>query len=156
MPSPYASPTFGSALSLRVDGAIGAMSLAPNGRDAVLAGRKGLFIIDLDDPFTAPRWLHHITSWEVADVQWSPHPSKPSWCVSTSNQKALLWDLARPSHNAIQNVLHRHTRAITDIHFHPQDAEMLATCSIDTFVFAWDMRAPRRPVHKWAEWRAGA
>ncbi|QBM88513.1 WD40 repeat [Metschnikowia aff. pulcherrima] len=156
MPSPYASPTFGSALSLRVDGAIGAMSLAPNGRDAVLAGRKGLFIIDLDDPFTAPRWLHHITSWEVADVQWLPHPSKPSWCVSTLNQKALLWDLARPSHNAIQNVLHRHTRAITDIHFHPQDAEMLATCLIDTFVFAWDMRAPRRPVHKWAEWRAGA
>lgn len=155
--NPYESSTFGNSLSLRVDGAIGAMSLSPNGRDAVLAGRKGLFVIDLDDPFLPPRWLHHITSWEVADVQWSPHHSaKPSWCVSTSNQKALLWDLARPSNNAIQNVLHRHVRAITDINFHPTDPELLATCSIDTFVFAWDMRSPRRPVHKWAEWRAGA
>lgn len=155
--NPFESSTFGNSLSLRVDGAIGAMSLSPNGRDAVLAGRKGLFIIDLDDPFLPPRWLHHITSWEVADVQWSPHHSaKPSWCVSTSNQKALLWDLARPSNNAIQNVLHRHVRAITDINFHPLDPELLATCSIDTFVFAWDMRSPRRPVHKWAEWRAGA
>lgn len=155
--NPYESSTFGNSLSLRVDGAIGAMSLSPNGRDAVLAGRKGLFIIDLDDPFLAPRWLHHITSWEVADVQWSPHHSlKPSWCVSTSNQKALLWDLARPSNNAIQNVLHRHVRAITDINFHPQDPELLATCSIDTFVYCWDMRTPRRPVKKWAEWRAGA
>lgn len=157
MTSPYESLTFGKSLSLRVDGAIGAMSLSPNGRDAVLAGRRGLFIIDLDDPFTTPRWLHHITSWEVADVQWSPHHSaKPSWCISTSNQKALLWDLARPSNNAILNVLHRHTRAITDINFHPLDPEILATCSIDTFVYSWDMRTPRRPVGIWAEWRAGA
>lgn len=157
MINPFHSPTFGNSLSLRVDGAIGAMSLSPNGRDAVLAGRKGLFIIDLDDPFLAPRWLHHITSWEVADVQWYPHHTvRPSWCVSTSNQKALLWDLARPSNNAIQNVLHRHVRAITDINFHPQDPELLATCSIDTFVYCWDMRSPRRPVAKWAEWRAGA
>lgn len=156
MANPYESTTFWNSLSLRVDGAIGAMSLSPNGRDAVLAGRRGLFIIDLDDPFTTPRWLHHITSWEVADVQWSPHLAKPSWCISTSNQKALLWDLARPSNNAIANVLHRHTRAITDINFHPVDPELLATCSIDTFVYSWDMRTPRVPVGKWAEWRAGA
>lgn len=155
--NPYESLTFGNSLSLRVDGAIGTMSLSPNGRDAVLAGRKGLFVIDLEDPFTAPRWLHHITSWEVADVQWSPHHFlKPSWCISTSNQKALLWDLARPSNNAIAHVLHRHTRAITDINFHPMDPEILATCSIDTFVYSWDMRSPRRPIGKWAEWRAGA
>lgn len=154
---PSESMTFGRSLLLRVDGAIGAMSLSPNGRDAVLAGRRGLFIIDLDDPFTTPRWLHHITSWEVADVQWSPHHnSKPSWCISTSNQKALLWDLSRPSNNAILHVLHKHTRAITDINFHPSDPEVLATCSIDTFVYAWDMRCPRRPVSQWAEWRAGA
>lgn len=156
MANPYESTTFWNSLSLRVDGAIGAMSLSPNGRDAVLAGRRGLFIIDLDDPFTTPRWLHHITSWEVADVQWSPHLARPSWCISTSNQKALLWDLTRPSNNAIMNVLHRHTRAITDINFHPVDPELLATCSIDTFVYSWDMRTPRMPVGKWAEWRAGA
>lgn len=36
--SPYDSVTFGNTLSLRVDGDIGALSLAPNGRDAVLAG----------------------------------------------------------------------------------------------------------------------
>ena len=155
--NPNDSPTFSNSLLLRVDGAIGAMSLSPNGRDAVLAGRRGLFIIDLDDPFTTPRWLHHITSWEVADVQWSPHHfSKPSWCISTSNQKALLWDLARPSNNSILNVLHHHARAITDINFHPSDPEILATCSIDTFILSWDMRTPRKPVQKWAEWRAGA
>lgn len=155
--NPFESTTFGNSLLLRVDGAIGAMSLSPNGRDAVLAGRKGLFIIDLEDPFTKPRLLHHLTSWEVADVQWSPHYfSKPSWCISTSNQKALLWDLARPSSSAIFHVLHQHTRAITDINFHPSNPEILSTCSVDTFVMSWDMRCPRKPVTLWAEWRAGA
>ncbi|KAG7736448.1 hypothetical protein KL911_004829 [Ogataea haglerorum] len=132
------------------------MSIAPSGRDVVLAGRKGLFVIDLDDPFAAPRWLHHQTSWEVADVQWSPHKSKPSWVVSTSNQKAMVWNLARPSHNAIEHVLHSHTRAITDINFHPNHPELLATCSVDTMVLSWDMRSPQKPINSWSDWRAAA
>lgn len=155
--SPYDSITFGNPLSLRVDSNyLSIMSISPCGRDAVLAGRKGLLVVDLDDPFAAPRWLHHETSWEVADVQWSPHASKPSWIVSTSNQKAMVWNLARPSTNAIEYVLHNHTRAITDIHFHPQNPEMLATCSVDSFVIAWDLRCPNRPVQQWSDWRSGA
>ena len=157
MTSPYASTTFENPLSLRVDGNfLSTMSISPNGRDAVLAGRRGLFVIDLDDPFAAPRWLHHETQWEVADVQWSPHKSKPSWIVSTSNQKAMVWNIARPSHDAIEHVLHGHTRAITDINFHPTHPELLATCSVDSFVLAWDLRTPKAPTHQWADWRAGS
>lgn len=155
--SPYDSITFGNPLSLRVDSNyLSIMSIAPCGRDAVLAGRKGLLVIDLDDPFAPPRWLHHETSWEVADVQWSPHSSKPSWVVSTSNQKAMVWNLARPSSSAIEYVLHSHIRAITDIHFHPQNPEMLATCSVDSFVLAWDLRCPKEPVYQWSDWRSAA
>lgn len=157
MKSPYDSITFGNPLSLRVDSKyMSIITIAPCGRDVVLAGRKGLLVIDLDDPFAAPRWLHHETSWEVADVQWSPHPSKPSWVVSTSNQKALVWNLERSSNDAIEHVLHSHTRAITDIHFHPQNPEMLATCSVDSFVLAWDLRCPKEPAMKWADWRDAA
>ncbi|KAH3661832.1 hypothetical protein OGAPHI_006010 [Ogataea philodendri] len=155
--SPFNSNTFGNTLSLRVDGNyLSTMSISPSGRDAVLAGRRGLFVIDLDDPFAAPRWLHHETSWEVADVQWSPHRSKPSWVVSTSNQKAMVWNLARPSHDAIEHVLHSHTRAITDINFHPHHPELLATCSVDSFVLSWDLRSPRKPINSWSDWRAAA
>ena len=139
--NPYESSTFENSLLLRVDGAIGAMSLSPNGRRSFSRATRS-FIIDLDDPFTPPRWLHHITSWEVADVQWSPHHFvKPSWCISTSNQKALLWDLKRPSSNAIASILHSHNRAISDINFHPFDPEILATCAVDSFIMSWDMRA---------------
>ncbi|SCU86179.1 LANO_0C07008g1_1 [Lachancea nothofagi CBS 11611] len=154
--NPYNSNTFGKSLSLRVDGGFKAVSISPSGRDAVLASRQGLYVVDLDDPFSAPRWLHHITSWEVADVQWSPHPSKPSWVVSTSNQKALVWNLSRSSSDAIEHVLHGHFRAISDINFHPQHPEILATCSIDAYVHSWDMRSPRRAYYSASVWSAGA
>lgn len=154
--SPYDSNTFGNSLSLRVDGGVGAVSINPNGRDVVLAGHRGLYVVDLDDPFSPPRWIQHLTSWEVADVQWSPHPSKPAWVISTSNQKAMLWNLARTGDKAIEHVLHEHSRAITDINFHPDNPELLATCSIDTSILAWDMRIPKRAIYSVADWRAGA
>lgn len=153
---PYKSPTFGKSLSLRVDGGFNAVSMNPSGRDVVLASRTGLYIIDLDDPFSAPRWLHHITSWEVADVQWCPHPAKHHWVISTSNQKAMVWNLSRGSSNAIEHVLHGHFRAITDINFHPLHPEILATSSIDTYVLAWDMRSPKKPYYRTSNWRSGA
>jgi hypothetical protein len=45
--------------------------------------RKGLFIIDLENPYEPPRVLHHLTKWEVADVQWNPHFSRENWIAST-------------------------------------------------------------------------
>ncbi|CCF56853.1 hypothetical protein KAFR_0B05580 [Kazachstania africana CBS 2517] len=150
------SSTFGKSLSLKVDGGFNAVSINPSGRDVVLASRQGLYIIDLDDPFSPPRWLYHATSWQVADVQWSPHPAKPYWVVSTSNQKAIIWNLTKTSSNAIEYVLHGHSRAITDINFSPQHPDILATCSIDTYVHAWDMRSPQRPFYSTSSWKSSA
>lgn len=154
--NPYESPTFGKSLSLRVEGGVNAISINPSGRDVVLASRQGLHIIDLDDPFSPPRWLRHVTPWQVADVQWSPHPAKPHWVISTSNQKAIIWNLARSSSDAIEHVLHKHFRAITDINFNSQHPDILATCSVDTYVHAWDMRSPSRPFYTTRDWSAGA
>ncbi|KAI3492996.1 hypothetical protein L1887_42371 [Cichorium endivia] len=75
---------------------VGSMSISPANRDVVLAARKGLFIIDLEDPFAPPRFLAHMTTWEAVDIQWSPHPARSNWVASTSNQKLLIWNLDRP------------------------------------------------------------
>lgn len=92
----------------------------------------------------------------MADVQWSPHASRPSWVISTSNQKAMLWNLALPSNRAIEHVIHGHTRAITDINFHSKNPEILATSSIDSYIHCWDMRDPRKPYQSFAEFFSGA
>ncbi|KAF3942373.1 hypothetical protein ABW19_dt0202347 [Dactylella cylindrospora] len=154
--SAYDSGTFKSSMTIRVEQPVGAMSISPSGRDVVLASRDGLHIIDLDNPFSPPRFLRHLSSWEVADVQWSPFATRDYWVVSTSNQKALVWNLNRPASNAVETVLHGHSRAITDINFSAHNPDHLATCAVDSFVHIWDMRTSRRPVLSFSDWFAGA
>ncbi|KAI5778688.1 hypothetical protein EDC01DRAFT_673029 [Geopyxis carbonaria] len=154
--SPYDSPTFKLDMSIKVDAPVGAMSISPSSRDVVLASRQGLHIVDLDNPYDPPRFLQHLTAWSVADVQWCPHASEPNWVVSTSNQNAIVWNLALPSNRAIEFVLKSHTRAITDINFSAHDPNVLATCSIDSFVHCWDLRTYQRPAMSFCDWFAGA
>lgn len=155
--SAFQSHTFTEDVKITVKENAGSASISPSSRDIVLAGRDGLLIIDLDAPYSPPRRLTHRSHWEVADVQWSPFPQREHWIVSTSNQKALVWNLNHYStHNPIEHTLHAHTRAITDINFSAHDPDLLATCAVDSFVHCWDLRHPQRPSMTFADWNAGA
>ena len=84
------------------------MSISPTSRDIVLAAyvlpsapisyvsinkcdrRRGLFIIDLESRFSIPRFLPQGGTWDVADVQWNPHPSHAQYIVSTSAEKLFV------------------------------------------------------------------
>ncbi|KAK7549345.1 WD repeat protein [Phyllosticta citricarpa] len=152
--SPFDSPTFGRDASIRVDEPVGSASMSPSSRDVVLASREGLHIIDLDNPYSPPRHLAHRTLWEVADVQWSPFACRDGLVASTSNQKALIWDLNHATQPPL--TLHAHSRAITDINLSAHHPDLLATCAVDTFVHKWDLRASDRPVFSYAQWDGGA
>jgi len=155
--SAFESPTFDENSSFHVEQPVGSMSISPCGRDVVLASKEGLHVIDLDSPYSPPRYLPHHTPWEVADVQWSPFASRDQWVVSTSNQKALVWNLAMKTwQNSIEHVLHAHSRAITDVNFSAFHPDLLATCSVDSFIHCWDLRTPSRPAISFSDWFTGA
>ncbi len=155
--SAFDSETFGQDASFHLEQPVGSMTISPSGRDVALASKEGLHVIDLDSPYSPPRYLPHRTPWEVADVQWSPFAVRDYWVVSTSNQKALVWNLGAKSwQDTIELVLHAHTRAITDINFSAHDPDMLATCAVDSFVHCWDLRVPSRPAFSVSDWFAGA
>ncbi|MCO5555789.1 hypothetical protein L7F22_009334 [Adiantum nelumboides] len=208
------STTFNRSVQISLMEPVGSMSLSPANRDVVLASRKGLFIIDLENPYDQPRFLPHLTTWVPADVQWNPHPARANWVASTSNNKLLVWNLDRPAamrndpvlsmasvlsvagsspsirstgysgapvispstfsgtvpyphhhHHAdilgstsrlssISHVLHAHTRAITDINWSPFHPDVLASCGIDTWTWAWDLRDPGKPKQGYSAWNA--
>jgi len=155
--SAQSNETFGKDASFKLSQLIGSMSISPASRDVVLGSKEGLHIIDLDSPYSPPRLLPHRTPWEVADVQWSPFADRDYWVVSTSNQKALVWNLNLVGwRNSIEHVLHGHTRAITDINFSAHHPDKIATCSVDSFVHSWDLRCPSRPTNSFSDWFAGA
>ncbi|CAH7674589.1 hypothetical protein PPACK8108_LOCUS9490 [Phakopsora pachyrhizi] len=154
--------TFYQSLELSLDEPVGCLSISPENRDVVLGARKGLFVIDLNHPYEPPRYLAHSATWDVADIQWSPHPERRSWVASTSSQKALIWNLDLPYHSQfssqnsasldatlqprrtvqspIQFVLEAHTRAICDINWSVFNVDVLATCGIDSWTYVFDLR----------------
>ncbi|KAL7753295.1 hypothetical protein RI367_001070 [Sorochytrium milnesiophthora] len=88
--------------SVQVDeGVLGGISVSPTNRDVVLVGRRGLLIIDLDNPFEDPRLLSYETpnnAWRkqlscATQVQWCPHLAKESYIASTFNHSVFVWNL---------------------------------------------------------------
>lgn len=246
----HPSNTFYRSCEISFMEPVGSMSISPANRDVVLAARKGLFIIDLEDPFAPPRFLAHMTTWEAVDIQWSPHPARSNWVASTSNQKLLIWNLDRPGDprvappitrmlhrnsihsssspampsnahfathrnsvyqsvynsqslhsgitggtrsgfgaisvdspyaetpfsaasqlqlsasrsSSIEHVLHAHSRAITDINWSPFHPELVASSSIDTWTWVWDLRMSggsdgssggrQKPAQGYSAWNA--
>ncbi|BGP34712.1 hypothetical protein JCM10296v2_006534 [Rhodotorula toruloides] len=161
--------TFHQLMSIMIDEPIGSMSISPANRDVALGARKGLFIVDLQNPYDPPRFLPHNSSWEVADVQWNPFPHRSEWVVSTSNQQAVVYNLSLSpslSSSPVEHTLYRHTRAVTDINWSPGSPEVLATCAMDGWVMAWDLRAGygggggrgrgRKPIWRVCGWGAPA
>ncbi|KAG8963801.1 hypothetical protein FRC05_004511 [Tulasnella sp. 425] len=122
----------------------------------LLRSRKGLFIIDLDDPYAQPRFLPQGGTWEVADVQWNPHHSRSHYIVSTSSQKLLIWNLNKTGQTAIEFILNKHYRAITDINWSSYNPDVIASCGIDSWIWAWDLRAGPRTVFGMCAWDAPA
>lgn len=143
-------------LSVRADNGVGSITLSPSGRDVALASRSGLYVLDLQSPFTPPRWLPLFSAWEVANCQWCPHPQRPTWVMSTCNHKAVVWNLALPSDRAVEYELRGHRRTVTDVNFSPNKPDLVATCSIDTTINIWDLRSPSGPKQTFADFVAGA
>ncbi|GMF20211.1 unnamed protein product [Phytophthora lilii] len=101
-----ASPASGGSVSAAGGGSVhgdarvqldlnaSALSVDATGAVAVLAGRKGLHLVDLEAPFLPPATLHHQTKFEVAVVKCNPHALFKSHVASSSNRNTLIWDIA--------------------------------------------------------------
>ncbi|KAF9443401.1 hypothetical protein P691DRAFT_808986 [Macrolepiota fuliginosa MF-IS2] len=129
-----------------VGDAVGNMSISPSSRDIVLAARRGLFILDLESPLEVPRFLPQGGTWDVADVQWNPHPQRDQYIVSTSSEKLLIWNLLLVGKTSIEHILKSHYRAITDINWHTTECDTVASTGLDSWIYAWDLREPQRPI----------
>ncbi|KAJ3517825.1 hypothetical protein NLJ89_g245 [Agrocybe chaxingu] len=138
-----------------VGDAVGNMSISPASRDIVLAARRGLFIIDLDSPLSIPRFLPQGGTWDVADVQWNPHPSHAQYIVSTSSERLLIWNLRLGGKTSIEHILRSHYRAVTDINWHTSECDVVSSTGIDSWIWSWDLREPRKPIFGLSAFKAG-
>ncbi|WVQ97798.1 hypothetical protein IAU59_004913 [Kwoniella sp. CBS 9459] len=143
---------FREGSTISVNQPVGSISISPCSRDVCLASRKGLYILDVANLNNAPRFIPQGGTWQIADVQWSPHPVTSNLILSTSSQKLLVWDLA--AQKALHRSIDAHARAITDINWHALNPNLMATVSMDAGIRGWDLRCEEKPVMRLCAWGA--
>ncbi|WVF70087.1 hypothetical protein IAT40_004874 [Kwoniella sp. CBS 6097] len=143
---------FREGSTISVNQPVGSISISPCSRDVCLASRKGLYILDVANLNNAPRFIPQGGTWQIADVQWSPHPVTSHLILSTSSQKLLVWDLA--AQKALHRSIDAHARAITDINWHALNPNLMATVSMDAGIRGWDLRCEDKAVMRLCAWGA--
>ena len=63
-----------------------------------------------------------------------------------TNKLRLIWNLLLKDKINTEHILHAHYRAITDINWHTTECDTVVSTGIDSWIWAWDLRDPRKPV----------
>ncbi|XP_045785256.1 GATOR complex protein WDR59 [Maniola jurtina] len=126
-----------------------AMSVDYSGNNVLLAGRRWLAIkhIGVDDVPTeiVKKYPRH-SKYDAAGAEWCQTYPGQKLCAIASNQHVDVYEWRAGNDLMCICSLRGHTRVVSDTHFHRQDHNLIATCSIDTFTYLWDLRDTRKPV----------
>ncbi|KAL3280859.1 hypothetical protein HHI36_004087 [Cryptolaemus montrouzieri] len=121
-----------------------AMAVDITGTYVMLAGRRYIAIRNLDEECEIVQKFPRQSKYDVGAAEWNPTMHHRELCVISSNQRleVLTWRMEELTQT---HSLKAHTRVITDLNWHQMDPNLLASCSVDTFIYIWDLRDSRRP-----------
>ncbi|XP_050362331.1 GATOR complex protein WDR59 isoform X1 [Nymphalis io] len=126
-----------------------AMSVDYSGNNVLLAGRRWLAIksISLEDDGgdIVKKYPRH-SKYDAAGAEWCQTYPGQKLCAIASNQHVDVYEWRAGNDLTCICSLRGHTRVVSDTHFHRQDHNLIATCSIDTFTYLWDLRDTRKPI----------
>ncbi|XP_063838524.1 GATOR2 complex protein WDR59 [Ostrinia nubilalis] len=126
-----------------------AMSVDYSGNNVLLAGRRSLAIkqinLEEDAGDIVKKYPRH-SKYDAAGAEWCQSYHGQKLCAIASNQRVDVYEWRGSNELTCITSLRGHTRVVSDTHFHRQDHNLIATCSIDTFTHLWDLRDARKPV----------
>ncbi|KAF6215398.1 hypothetical protein GE061_010150 [Apolygus lucorum] len=122
-----------------------AMAVDCTGTYVLLAGRRYFGLKNLIDQTDSLKKLPRNSKFDVTNAEWNPHTHQKELCAITTNQKVEVHSLHDSGLNKILS-LSAHTRVVSSLNWNQFDANLLASCSIDTFTYIWDLRDPKRPA----------
>ncbi|KAL4234056.1 GATOR complex protein wdr59 [Mactra antiquata] len=115
------------------------------GKWAVLAGRRVMALVDLDDPGEKIYRLTRQSKWDIGCIQWNPHASHAQLFATACTQRLDLYSWDEGTSKQVCS-MKAHTRNISDIDWSPFDVNVIASCSVDAYTLLWDVRDPKRPT----------
>ncbi|KAH9507691.1 GATOR complex protein wdr59 [Bulinus truncatus] len=122
-----------------------AMAVDCVGQWTLLAGRKNLVFVDLNRPLQTTVKVTRQSKWSISCVQWNCHASHAYRFVVACNQRLDLFDFHEAAAVHLCS-LKAHSRTISAVDWSPFDVNVVASCSLDTFTYFWDVRDSKKPV----------
>uniref|UniRef100_UPI0035900280 GATOR2 complex protein WDR59 isoform X3 n=1 Tax=Myxine glutinosa TaxID=7769 RepID=UPI0035900280 len=114
-------------------------------RNIVTQSFRFLYLINLDTPAENVKKIPRQSKWDVGAVQWNRHSCYSHLFAATCNQQVDLYKWSADV-GEIQTSLRGHTRVISDLDWSWYEAEYLVTCSVDTYIYIWDIKDTRKPA----------
>jgi len=93
-------------------------------------------------PFQSRIYRLHI---QREDVRKSVEHFLVVYCINLPFDR-LIWNLLLVGKTSIEHILQAHYRAITDINWHTTECDTVISIGIDSWLWAWDLREPRKPI----------
>ena len=122
----------------------GSLSVSRDGQLGVLAGRRHLALINMDDPKELVKKVGRTSRWEVGTAQWNPSSQYSNHIALFCNDKIeiYVWD---SSDFSTDEPIRGHTRQVSDIHWNSREPNLLASSSLDGNIYVWDLRDLKKP-----------
>lgn len=120
------------------------MAVDYTGSIVMLAGRKQYGIMDINNSSCVqnPRSLKY----EINAVEWNRTSQNQHLCALAFNTQLCLTNRQNNTDLVSSTKLKCHTRTILDINWHSIDPNLLASTSIDSFIYIWDVRSIIKPA----------
>ncbi|XP_076222881.1 WD repeat domain 59 isoform X2 [Nomia melanderi] len=123
------------------------MAVDATGNYVLLAGRKCFAVKHLDEGADTLRKFQRQSKYEIGATEWNPTSQNSHICAVSSNTRIEILSLSGSGGYDLQttNSLKAHTRVVSDLNWHPKEPDIIASCSIDTFIHIWDIKDQRKP-----------
>ncbi|VDI29347.1 WD repeat-containing protein 59 [Mytilus galloprovincialis] len=122
-----------------------AMAVDCTGQFAVLAGRKVMTLVDLDNPTDRVTKLTRQSKFDISCVQWHPYPVCGDLFATACNQRLDLFSWTSYGNINQKCSMRGHSRTVSDLDWSPFDVNIIASCSVDSYTHLWDIRDPKKP-----------
>ncbi|KAK7573878.1 hypothetical protein V9T40_011069 [Parthenolecanium corni] len=122
------------------------ISLDSSGNYLFIPGKTQLAIKNLNQPIEEISTFPKSSKQEPGAAAWNPHTANADLLALASGIQVELLTWKNNAELCTSKLLKSHTRVITSLNWHPLDPNLLATTSLDTFTFIWDIRESKKPA----------
>eukprot|EP01114_Cavostelium_apophysatum_P021295 TRINITY_DN7390_c0_g2_i3.p1 TRINITY_DN7390_c0_g2~~TRINITY_DN7390_c0_g2_i3.p1 ORF type:complete len:819 (-),score=175.70 TRINITY_DN7390_c0_g2_i3:171-2627(-) len=132
---------------INLGGVLNSLSIAPDGKSAVVVGREVLKIVSVQDDSVNESLNLRVgktnLNYSSVDVKWHPmEQHKNTIATAATNGAVVIWNIGKAGPQKQERVINDHQRTVNRISWHPDHAYTLLSGSQDGTMRLWDIRDP--------------